>query len=83
YLHIQISGEADDALAARVAAAASDLTARRLGKDPALTAVVIDFIPAARWFIGGRRLGDSVARSYHWMVSITDETNTKPQKADY
>lgn len=83
YLHIQISGEADDALAARVAASASDLTARRLGKDPALTAVVIDFIPAARWFIGGRRLGDLVARSYHWMVSITDETNTKPQKADY
>ena len=83
YIHIQISGDADDELAASVAARASDLTARLLGKDPSLTAVVIDFIPATRWFVAGRRLDGEAARSYHWMVSITDETNTKKEKAAY
>jgi 4-oxalocrotonate tautomerase len=83
YIHVQISGEADDALAARTAATASELTARILHKDPSLTAVVIDFIAPARWFVGGRPLQGSDRRSYHWMVSITDETNTKAEKAAY
>jgi len=56
YLHIQISGDADDALAANVARNATELTARLLGKDPSLTAVVVDFIAPSRWFIGGRPL---------------------------
>lgn len=83
YIHVQISGSPDDQLAGRVAEQASDLTARHLGKDPALTAVVIDFIAPSRWFVAGRRVADLHERSYHWMVSITDETNTKAEKAAY
>lgn len=83
YIHIQVSGDPDDSLAAKIAASASDLTARILGKDPALTAVVIDFIAASRWFIAGSVLTASTKRSYHWSVSITDETNTKAEKARY
>ena len=83
YLHIQLSGEPDDTLAARVAGHATDLTARLLGKDPALTAVVVDFVPARRWFIAKAPLSASGERSYHWLVSITDETNTKAEKAAY
>ena len=83
YLHIQISGEADDRLAADVAARAVELTSGGLGKDAALTAVVVDFVPAARWFIGGRVLEGRAERSYHWLVTITDETNTKAEKAAY
>jgi 4-oxalocrotonate tautomerase len=83
YLHLQLSGEPDDALAERVAAHASELTARLLGKDPALTAVVVDFVPARRWFVGGPSLAVRGARSYHWHVTLTDETNTKTEKARY
>lgn len=83
YLHIQISGEADDRLAADVAARAVELTSGGLGKDAALTAVVVDFVPAARWFIGGSVLEGRAERSYHWLVTITDETNTKAEKAAY
>jgi len=83
YLHIQISGAADAALAQRVAAAGTDLTARLLGKKPEHTAVVVDFIAPSLWFIAGRPLEGAPRRSYHWMVSITDETNTKREKADY
>ena len=83
YIHIQISGAADQALAEGVAAQASELTSTLLGKDPTLTAVVIDFIEPARWFVAGRKLDAGDERSYHWMVSITDETNTKAEKAKY
>ena len=83
FIHIQVSGPADDKLAGRIAEQASELTARLLGKDPALTAVAVDFIDPARWFVAGRALGDSGARSFHWSVSITDETNTKAEKARY
>ena len=82
YLHVQISGPTNAELATRVAHAATTLTSELLGKDPAATAVVIDFIPAPQWFIAGRPLAQG-ERSYHWMVSITDETNTKREKAAY
>ena len=83
WIHIDISGEPDDALAARVAAAAFELTSRLLHKDPALTAVAVDFIASRRWFVAGARLADAGPRSYHWTVSVTDETNTKAEKRDY
>jgi 4-oxalocrotonate tautomerase len=83
YIHIQVSGDPDAALAQRIATGATDLTARLLGKDPTLTAVVVDFIDPAHWFIATKPLAAGGPRSYHWMVSITDETNTKAQKAAY
>jgi 4-oxalocrotonate tautomerase len=83
YLHVQISGSSDPQLASGVARVAVDLTAKLLGKDPALTAVVVDFIDPQQWFIAGKSLAGGTVRSYHWMVSITDETNTKREKAAY
>jgi len=83
YLHIQISGARDDALARRTADAAAELTAGILHKDRALTAVVVEFIEPAHWFIAGQPVSASALRSYHWYVSITDETNTKAEKARY
>jgi 4-oxalocrotonate tautomerase len=83
HLHIQISGARDDALAGQAAATAAELTAGILGKDRALTAVVVEFVEPAHWFIAGRALAAGAARSYHWHASITDETNTKAEKARY
>jgi len=83
YLHIQISGARDDALARQAANAAAELTAGILHKDRALTAVVVEFIEPAHWFIAGEPLAKAGPRSYHWYVSITDETNTKAEKALY
>jgi 4-oxalocrotonate tautomerase len=83
YLHIRISGVRDDVLARRAADAAAELTAGILHKDRALTAVVVEFIEPAHWFIAGQPLAAVAARSYHWLVSITDETNTKAEKATY
>jgi len=83
YLHIQLSGASDDALARRTAQSAAELTANLLHKDRALTAVVVDFIEPRHWFIAGQPLADTGTRSYHWFLTITDETNTKAEKARY
>ena len=83
YLHLQLSGARDDALARRAADTAAELTSDILHKDRALTAVVVEFIEPAHWFIAGQPLSGSGPRSYHWYISITDETNTKAEKARY
>jgi 4-oxalocrotonate tautomerase len=83
FIHIQVSGDADDALARRIGAAAAELTQTLLGKDPALTAVAVAFVPAAQWFVAGQDLAGQPQRAYHWQVSVTDETNTKAEKARY
>ena len=82
-LHIQIAGARDDALATRTASVAAELTGSLLGKDRALTAVVVEFIEPTHWFIAGAALAIDAPRSYHWQVSITDETNTRAEKGRY
>ena len=83
YIHVQVSGGADDALAERIADAATQLTATLLGKRADLSAAVVDFIPSRRWRVADKVLKDGEPRAFHWMVSITDETNTKKEKAAY
>lgn len=83
YIHVQVSGPADDALAERIADTATRLTATLLGKRADLSTAVVDFIPSRRWRVADRVLRDGEPRAYHWLVSITDETNTKQEKAAY
>ncbi|MDQ0506101.1 tautomerase family protein [Xanthobacter agilis] len=82
-LNVTLSGEPDDALAAAVAAALGDLTARILRKDPAVTAVCIAFVPASRWFTGGVSLAAKGAASFSLDIVVVDGTNTKDEKAAY
>ena len=60
-----------------LANALTRLTVLHLGKREAVTAVVIDDLPAARWYIGGR----SVERATALLeISITSGSNTTAQK---
>ncbi len=66
-----------------VAATLSRLTHDILGKDPAVTAVAIDLVPASQWFVGGQSLA-SVQQSSFWLdIVVTESTNTKDEKAAY
>ncbi len=56
-------------------------TTRLLGKDPAVTAVVVDYVDPALWFIAGKPLTEHGLASMHVEITITDETNTKAEKA--
>lgn len=82
-LNVQLSGAPDAALAAKVAATLSDLTARILRKDPRLTAVAVSFVPSAQWFVGGEPLAAGDRSSFSLDIQVVDGTNTKDEKAAY
>lgn len=67
----------------RIATMLSDLTARILGKDPAVTAVAISYVAAENWFAGGAALSDQRKAAYWLDIKITDATNTKAEMAEY
>jgi 4-oxalocrotonate tautomerase len=70
-------------LSAGIAAKASALAAQVLHKDPKVTAVVVENVPADQWFCGGRSLADQQLASFWLDIKITDSTNTKEEKAAF
>jgi 4-oxalocrotonate tautomerase len=56
------------------------ITAQHLGKRPEVTAVMIEELPATRWYVGAA----SVHRATAWLeISITAGTNSAAQKAAF
>ena len=60
-----------------------DLTTRILRKKPEVTAIVIDFVDPDCWIVGGKSLRAQSRNSFYFDIKITDETNTKDEKAKY
>ena len=83
HIVIHLSGEPDAGLAREAVTAVGELTQRVLGKKPEVIATTVQFIPAALWFVGGRSLAEQQRSAFHLDISITDETNTKAEKARY
>lgn len=82
-IHVTISGPADAALTPRLAEQLTQLTCRVLKKERSRTRVIVQYVPADQWFVEGRSLADDGRRSFKLEVTITDETNTRGEKADY
>jgi len=80
---LKISGEPDPALTPRVVHEIMALTCRVLDKQPERTMVMVDYVPRENWFIAGRSLVEHEANSFRLEVTITDETNTRAQKAEF
>ena len=68
--------ERDQALATALTA----ITASTLGKRADVTAVLIEDLPAARWFVGGRAVQRPTALLE---ISVTAGSNTAAQKAAF
>ncbi|GKT16094.1 4-oxalocrotonate tautomerase [Acidovorax sp. SUPP2522] len=83
HIAIHLSGPADIALARRATAAVADITQNVLGKALPVIATTVQFIAADQWFIGGVSLAELGQTAFHLDISITDETNTKAEKARY
>ena len=62
---------------AALSRALTQITARTLGKRPEVTAVVIEDLPDAQWFVGGRRAEKPTALLE---IDVTHGTNTPPEK---
>lgn len=82
-LHVKISAVKSPAMTRQIAAILLELTTRILRKDPALTAIAIDYIDPADWIVGGVSLAEQGKSSVYFDITITDETNTKDEKAQY
>ena len=83
HIVIHLSGEPDAALARRAVDTVAELTQSVLGKQLPVIAATVQFIPAHSWFIGGASLAELGKSAFHLDISITDETNTKGEKARY
>jgi 4-oxalocrotonate tautomerase len=83
HLNLQLSGTPDADLSRRAAALIADITVDVLGKPRELIATAVHYVDRAHWFIDGRSLEDWGRNAFHLDISITDETNTKGEKARY
>ncbi len=77
------AASADRDLPARIAAEAVRITTEVLRKNPGLTAVTVEPIPADRWFVAGSSLAEQRKASFFLDIKIVDGTNTKDEKAAY
>ncbi|MEJ7685510.1 MAG: 4-oxalocrotonate tautomerase family protein [Variovorax sp.] len=83
HIAITLSGEPDAQLTRRTVDRVAELTQSVLGKKLPVIAIAVQYVAADAWFIGGRSLADLGRSAFHLDISITDETNTKAEKARY
>ncbi len=82
-LNVKVSGERSDEMTRAISRLLGELTQRILGKSPAVTAIAIDYVDPRDWIVGGSTLAEQGKSSVYFDIKITDETNTKSEKAAY
>ena len=82
-LNVKVSAIKSPQLTRQIADLLLELTTRILKKERRLTAIAIDFIDHDCWVVGGALLSEQGKNSFYFDIKITDETNTKAEKAQY
>jgi 4-oxalocrotonate tautomerase len=82
-LNVQVSAKKSAALTKQISELLLDITTRILKKKREVTAITIDFIDHDCWVVGGHLLSEQGKNSFYFDIKITDETNTKDEKALY
>ncbi|HZW20323.1 4-oxalocrotonate tautomerase family protein [Noviherbaspirillum sp.] len=82
-LNVKVSGTKSPELTAQISELLLDLTTRILKKKREVTAIAIDYIDPEHWIVGGKSLSEQGKNSFYFDIKITDETNTKDEKALY
>jgi 4-oxalocrotonate tautomerase len=80
---LTISGAVAPELKQRIAGEITQLTARLLGKEVEKTMLMLRFVAHEDWFIAGTSLAELQKNSFRLEVTVSDETVTKEQKAEY
>lgn len=80
---LTVSGKADQALTNRLATEIIDLTSQLFNKPHDRTWVIVRYEPKENWFVDGHSLADLGKNAFRLWVTITDETNSKAEKAAY
>jgi 4-oxalocrotonate tautomerase len=82
-LTLKVAAQPSPELTASIAQMLIELTSRILKKPPEVTAIAIDYVPPAHWVVAGVPLSVRGQSSFYLDIKITDETNTKQEKAQY
>jgi 4-oxalocrotonate tautomerase len=82
-LNVKVSAKKSPELVTKIVAHLTDITSRILKKKREVTAITIDFVEPDAWSVGGQLLSDLGRSSFYFDIKITDETNTKDEKAQY
>ena len=82
-LNVKVSAKRSNEMSRRISTLLSELTTRILGKDPRVTSIAIDYVDPEDWIVGGKSLSEQKKNSVYFDIKITDETNTKAEKAKY
>ena len=78
-----VSGTPDADLTNRLMTEVSNLTCKVLKKELERCAMIVQYQPEDQWFIAGQSLVAHGKKAFRLEVTITDETNTKAEKAEY
>lgn len=82
-LNVKVSGTKSIELTTQISELLLDLTTRILKKKREVTAIAIDYVDPDNWIVGGKSLSEQRKNSFYFDIKITDETNTKDEKALY
>jgi 4-oxalocrotonate tautomerase len=82
-LNVKVSAKKSPEMTRAIAELLLDLTTRILHKKREVTSIAIDYVDPADWIVGGRSLAEQGKSSVYFDIKITDETNTKDEKAEY
>ena len=83
HIVIHRSGTPDAAIDHRIVESVAGLTQSVLGKKLPVIAITLQHIAHDLWFIGGRPLSELGKNAFNLDISVTDETNTKAEKARF
>lgn len=82
-LNVKLTAAKSPGLVRELSTMLLDATEGILGKKRAVTAIAFDFVPHDSWVIAGQPLSEQGKNSFFFEIRITDETNTKDEKARY
>ena len=82
-LNVKVSGKKSAETTKEINELLLDLTHRILGKKKEVTAIAIDYVDHDSWFVSGHLLSEQGKNSFYFDIKVTDETNTKDEKAQY
>ncbi len=82
-LNVKVSGTKSAEITKQITDLLLDITTRILKKKREVTAIAIDYIDRDCWVVGGKLLSEQNKNSFYFDIKVTDETNTKDEKAQY
>lgn len=82
-LNVKVSGVASAERSQQIAQMLSRHTQEILNKKPELISIAISYIDPVHWIVGGETIAMQKKSSVYLDIKITDETNSKSEKAAY